>query len=84
MSGQTTRLVDECIQNLFREGVVVCKDHYDLRDAHEELQRRVVRRLESEHKFLDFNYSKSTHIVEIVKKLDTGFAFKYRVGNITG
>lgn len=49
-SGRTTRLADNCIQELFTKGYTICRDHY----TESELPSRllfdiVVRRLNSEH-----------------------------------
>ena len=47
-TGQSTRLMNEYIETLFKEGSVKIKDHFDLRASHERLFQRVVKRLENE------------------------------------
>jgi len=48
-SGRTTRLADKLIQELFETGVIIIKDHYDTRQADEELYHKITRRLQQEH-----------------------------------
>lgn len=55
-SGRTTRIVDECIQEFFRDGYVACYDHYGSRAMNEMVQKRVCARLYSEHRLRDFKH----------------------------
>jgi hypothetical protein len=48
-TGRTTRLADEAIQTLFKEGKVIVKDHADTKAAQNDLFYRVSRRLDAEH-----------------------------------
>jgi hypothetical protein len=51
-AGNTTRLVDECIQLLFSGVVCVCHDHWENgnnRHANQNLFERVMKRLNYEH-----------------------------------
>jgi len=48
-SGRTTKLADYFIQQLFTNGEVEVRDHWDQDSAHHYLTRIIVRRLEFEH-----------------------------------
>jgi hypothetical protein len=48
--GNTTRLADQCIQELFTKGKCVCKDHINTRRMDEYLMRIVHQRLRVEHR----------------------------------
>ena len=55
MVGNTTRAVDNAIQELFTKGKVVATDHYDIRQAHREVYHRIIKRLEAEHPRVPYN-----------------------------
>jgi hypothetical protein len=68
MVGNTTRVVDKCIQDLFEKRKCVCRDNIDVKEAHKLVFHKVSRRLQSEHKltwnklkidFKDMSYSLS-------------------------
>ncbi len=48
-SGNTTRLIDAAIQNLFRGETILCLDHAGHLSAHNDLIHRILRRLSIEH-----------------------------------
>ena len=66
MTGQTTRLVDEAIQVLFRDGKVEVRDHYDHPEAHKNLVRAIERRLKTEHR-VNFHANTKTLTVQLIK-----------------
>ena len=49
-SGETTRLADSHIQDLFNFGETVVHDHYNTNLSHKELFDKVLSRLKTEHK----------------------------------
>lgn len=48
-SGQTTRLIDEAIQVLFKRGIVEIYDHSRLKEENEYIGHKTMFRLQSEH-----------------------------------
>lgn len=48
-SGQTTRIVDKCIQELFNKGQVFVLDHHDFGRSHEYCLKVLLRRISIEH-----------------------------------
>lgn len=69
-SGRTTRLADLYIQQLFTEGEVKITDHHPHHYAHEELARRILRRLQAEHQYVEVKYTRSTLKIEIRKETE--------------
>lgn len=53
--GNTTRVVDKCIQEFFENGYAICKDHIDISEAHYEILIKVVKRLELEHPYTKYD-----------------------------
>jgi hypothetical protein len=48
-SGRTTRIVDQAIQELFKNGYVFCRDHYPSKQMTEYVFKKVLKRLDFEH-----------------------------------
>lgn len=48
-TGRTTRLVDQYIQMLFKDGQIIIRDHHDTDKMHEFTFRTVLTRLQVEH-----------------------------------
>jgi len=53
-TGRTTRIVDQCIQELFTEGQVECRDHFGDEQSNATVCDMVKRRLINEHPNLFF------------------------------
>ena len=51
-SGRTTRIIDQCVQNFFKDGFVYCLDHCLSKDMNKYVQERVFKRLLFEHRNL--------------------------------
>lgn len=51
-TGQSTRLVDQYVQQLFTFGEIEVRDHFDSVSLHELLTERVLLRLKNEHHLL--------------------------------
>lgn len=73
--GNSTRLIDFYIQELFEKGEVYCKDHFDHSKSHYYLFKKVTERLEREHKTLwymnKFEINNKNYYIKIIKeKLD--------------
>lgn len=66
-TGRTTRLIDRYIQELFTEGYIIVKDHYNSLDADRFLTERILKRLKSEHPYVRVN--KVTNGNNIILKL---------------
>jgi hypothetical protein len=49
-SGQSTRLLDQYIQEFFTKGSVRVIDHHGTRDAHRLLLEKFIKRLHAEHR----------------------------------
>lgn len=58
-SGRTTRMADAYIQQLFKDGSIIVRDHYNEFRTHELLYFRVLDRLNIEHQRLSFSYDKT-------------------------
>ena len=48
-SGQTTKLIDEAVQELFKNGETTFNDHHQSGDAHRDGLRALMKRLYREH-----------------------------------
>ncbi len=48
-TGRTTKIVDKIIDELFKNGEAICKDHYDSYESHKRVAGIVWTRLLSEH-----------------------------------
>ena len=47
--GNTTRIVDNAIQDLFNTGTCICRDNIDVKEAHYEVYKKIDTRLKTEH-----------------------------------
>ena len=52
-SGRTTRIIDQCVQDFFKDGFAYCLDHYPSEDMNKYVQERVFKRLLFEHRNLE-------------------------------
>jgi len=72
-TGRTTRLADDMIQELFKEGEVCVKDHCDNNRYHDWLTERILNRLKFEHniatntKYVRVDFDRKTRIMRLVK-----------------
>lgn len=67
-TGQSTRLVDRYIQDLFTFGRVEVRDHIDNPTCHELLLGRVKRRLENEHMLsIGMRLAIKGNVIEIIQ-----------------
>lgn len=48
-NGETTRIIDAAIQELFTKWFIVVKDHHDTKQMHERVFVMILRRLNTEH-----------------------------------
>ena len=48
-TGNTTRIIDSCVQDFFIKGKCIVKDHYGTRESSVRVFGLVLKRLESEH-----------------------------------
>lgn len=49
VDGSSTRLLDQYVQDLFKNGTITIRDHYDYIATHRWLFHRFMKRLELEH-----------------------------------
>lgn len=52
-TGRTTRMADACIQELFKQGYTVIRDHHGTRESHRMLFSIIEKRLKIEHHTFD-------------------------------
>lgn len=65
-TGNSTRLVDHAIQLLFENRTILVRDHCNIKEAHDNLYDRVLRRLQFEHSWVKIKkHDKKRHIIEI-------------------
>ena len=64
-SGRTTRIVNEIIEELFKNGEAICEDHYNSSDSNRMLSKLVWRRLNSEHPHVATIFDSSNGILKI-------------------
>lgn len=50
--GNSTRLIDQYVQELFTKGEIQVFDHFDTQESHESLFKRVLNRLGFEHPYV--------------------------------
>lgn len=48
-TGRTTRIIDNCVQEFFKNGYTVVIDHHGVRESNENTMLKVVRRIKLEH-----------------------------------
>lgn len=48
-TGRTTRIIDNCVQEFFKNGYTVVIDHHGRRESNENTMFKVVRRIKLEH-----------------------------------
>lgn len=65
-SGKSTRLADQYIQDLFNNGEVEVIDHTGNKESSEFLFKKVVRRLELEHRHVNLKLIPKKGIIKLV------------------
>lgn len=71
-SGNTTRLVDNCIQIIFSGHVCVCEDHWEYgknRLANKNLFERVLDRINKEHRSVELQINPTKHEIVLKNKI---------------
>jgi hypothetical protein len=62
-SGRTTRLADTCVQEFFKNGFTVCRDHYPGYRMNDYLWNIVMKRLTLEHPRIELHARKNPNYV---------------------
>lgn len=65
--GNTTRQIDEAIQQLFQNKIIVCRDHYYKKDykLNLELYQKILKRLKNEHESIYNKIIKNSKLLTI-------------------
>lgn len=67
-SGRTTRIIDEAIQTLFREGEVTVRDHDTSFDkSHNAVFHQVLNRMEAEHPYVRLEFIRKSHCIKLAE-----------------
>lgn len=48
-TGRTTRIIDQCVQEIFKNGYTIFKDHYDTDKSNMMLAEKIINRVKMEH-----------------------------------
>lgn len=65
--GETTRIADRLIQNLFLYGEAEIEDHHDSRESNKDLLDIIANRLKNEHSHVNFNADYTNMKIKLIE-----------------